>query len=388
VALTDIQQLTKFIKDSKHILIVFNPYDTGDALTSALTLKNFLEKQTKQVDIVVNNFIVPKNLQFIEGVNDIKPTLSYLQKFTIKVDVSKAKIETISYDIKDNWLSIYLTPNQGVITKNELRTAQSTFKYDLIISLNTSDLENLGGVFLNNTDLFYRTPIINIDYQAANEHYGQLNIVDVTSTSCAEIVYQLLKQLQDNSIDKKTATTLLTGMIIATHTFKSPRVTPFTLALASQLIKLGGDRELIIQQLYRTRSLSTLKLWGQALTHLKQDNVSGLVWTIITREDFIHSETHPEDLKGIIDELIANSPEAKIILLLYESDNIEDSSSIYGLVHTEQQYSATKLVKKYNPKGDKHHVSFKIEQKLLKEAEEEIIKTIKSNIEILSKEKN
>jgi nanoRNase/pAp phosphatase (c-di-AMP/oligoRNAs hydrolase) len=386
VALSDIQQFSKLLKDSNHVLIVFNPHDTGDALASSLTLKNMLEKQAKQVDIAADGFVLPKNLKFLAGDKDVKPALAYLQKFTIKVDTTKAKIDTISYDIKDNWLSIYLTPQSGVITKNELRTAQSTFKYDVILTLNSPDLETLGNIFLNNTDLFYRTPVINIDYHANNEYYGQLNIVDITSTSCSEILYQIIKQTTDEEIDKKNATQLLAGMIIATQGFKNSHVTPHTLSLASQLIKMGAEREMIIQNIYRTRSLSTLKLWGKALTHLKQDSTIGLVWTMITREDFIHSEAHPEDLKGIIDELIMNSPEAKIALLLYEPESSEENRQmIHGIIHTEQHFAATDLVRPFMPSGDKQQASFTIQNKSLSEAEEDIIKFIKNHVDSYNK---
>lgn len=379
MALSDTQQFSKLIKDSNHVLIVFNPHDNGDALASSLTLKNLLEKQSKQVDIASEGFVLPKNLRFLASDKDVKPALAYLQKFTIKVDTTKAKIDTISYDIKDNWLSIYLTPQSGVITKNELRTAQSTFKYDIIITLSSPDLETLGNIFLNNTDLFYRTPVINIDYHTNNEYYGQLNIVDITSTSCSEILYQIIKQTSDEEIDKKNATQLLAGMIIATQGFKNAHVTPHTLSLASQLIKLGAEREMIIQNIYRTRSLSTLKLWGKALTHLKQDSTIGLVWTMITREDFIHSEAHPEDLKGIIDELIMNSPEAKIALLLYEPEYSEENKQkIHGIIHTEQNFSATDLVRPFLPNGDKQQASFTLQNKTLSDAENEIVSFIKN----------
>src|SRR3989338_5216265 len=158
MALTDFEQLQKVLKTSKYILVLFNSQDNGDGLASAVALKTFLEGLHKQVEIVSNNFISPKQFKFLPGADTVKPELAHLQKFIIKVDVSKTSIETISYDIKDSWLSIYLTPKQGIIGKQELRTAQSTFKYDLIVTLNTPDLESLGTTFFNNTDLFYKTP--------------------------------------------------------------------------------------------------------------------------------------------------------------------------------------------------------------------------------------
>ncbi|OGH83651.1 MAG: hypothetical protein A2261_02400, partial [Candidatus Magasanikbacteria bacterium RIFOXYA2_FULL_44_8] len=314
--LNDIEQIQKVLSDKKFVLIALPPNADGDSLGSALALKIALEKQRKQVDIVCGDFVVPKNLKFLPQIESVKKTLTNLQKFIIKVDVSKNKIESLSYDIKDDWLSIYLTPKNGVVTKNDLRTAQTTFKYDVIITIGVGELDNLGEIFYNNTDLFYRVPVVNVDHRATNEHFGQINLVELTATSLSEIIHQIIQNIGPELLDGQIATALLTGMIIKTKSFKTTNVSPATLNLASQLINSGGDREKIIQQLYRTKSISTLKLWGAALTHLQYDARLGLVWTSITRDDFVRSGAGESDLDGIIDELLANSPEAKMILVL------------------------------------------------------------------------
>ena len=128
MALSDFQQLTKILENSKYILLVFNSPQNGDALASGLALKRHLSKEQKQADIACSGFALPKNLKFLGGSDSVQSELTHLQKFIIKVDVSKAPIDTLSYDVKDDWLSIYLTPKHGAITRNELRTAQTTFK--------------------------------------------------------------------------------------------------------------------------------------------------------------------------------------------------------------------------------------------------------------------
>ena len=117
MVLNTTQQLQQALEKSKHILLVLPTEKNNDALSAALALKLFLKKQYKQADIVADGFVLPKILKFLPGIEDIKPELTHLQKFIIKVDVSKAKIETLSYDIKDNWLSIYLTPSRALSPK-------------------------------------------------------------------------------------------------------------------------------------------------------------------------------------------------------------------------------------------------------------------------------
>lgn len=375
MALTDLQQFNKVLSDSKYILLLFNPKDNGDALASALALKKIIETDHKQAEVVATDFILPKSLSFLPGATDVKAALTHLQKFIIKVDVAQNPIDTISYDIKDNTLSIYLTPKTGAITKHELRTASSAFKYDLIITLGIPDLESLGNIYHNNTDLFYRTTIVNIDHQPSNESYGQINLTDPNYSSLSEIIYNFLKQ-ENNLINAEIATILLTGMTIATKSFKNQNVTPLTLQTASQLVNLGAEREKIVQHLYRTRSLSTLKLWGQALTHLKNDSQLGIVWTTLTHDDFYRSGATIENLHGLIDELISNSPEAKIIILLAEDAN----KKIHGVVTAEKNFDALTLAKFFNPIGHRRRATFTISDETITSAETKIISKIQEAI--------
>jgi len=380
--LNESEQIKKILADRKYLLIALRPNADGDAIGSALALKIALEKQHKQVDIVCGGFVLPKNLKFLPQANQIKDALTHLQKFIIKVDVSKAKIESLSYDIKDNWLSIYLTPQSGVITKNELRTAQTTFKYDLTFTIGTPDLDSLGEIFHNNTDLFYRVPVVNIDHHAGNESYGQINLVEINASSNAEITYKIIQTLGEELIDAQVATALLAGMIVKTKSFKAPNVTPYALNLASQLINLGGERDQIIQNLYRTKTIATLKLWGAALTHLEQHRPLGLISTMITRDDFARSGASEEDLSGIIEELLINSPEAKMILVMYEDGDDKDSKDVCAILHTEKDFDAKTLLASFSPEGNKKQARIVTKNKTLKELEQEIIFELSKKIPI------
>lgn len=387
MALSDIKQAETLIKSSKYILLIFNSKDNGDALASALAMKTFLEKQHREADVVCDDFKAPKQFNFLHSISTVKPALANLQKFIIKVDVSKTAIESLSYDIKDSVLSIYLTPKDGIIGKNELRTAQSTFKYDLIITFNTPDLDSLRATYQNNTDLFHRTPIIAIDHLPNNERYGKINLVDLSATSTSEIVFKLIKEIDEQYLDANLCTTLLTGITIATGSFKSPNLSPSTMQIASDLMARGADLEKIMQNLYRTRSISTLRLWGQALSHLQSDTKIGLVSTSLTKEDFSRSGGTPEDLRGIIDELLSNSPEAKVILLLYEMENIDKTNlpagrQIGGIIASEKNFDALHLARPFHPEGTKHLATFLVQDKTLKEAEDLVMKSISEALPI------
>ncbi|MDO8499786.1 MAG: hypothetical protein Q7S66_03950 [bacterium] len=382
MSLNNSQQLNLLIEPAKHILVVFGKEKADDDVATALAWKLYLEKNKKQVTIAADGFQPAKRLRFLPALNDIKAELSGLQKMIIKVDISKAKLETVSYDVKDNWLSIYLSPKNGIITKDDLRTAQTNFKYDLIITVGIRDLDELGEIFYRQGELFYHTPIVNIDHQSGNEHFGQLNLVDLNATSNAELSFQLLEQL-GAIIDADMAGCLLTGMIARTKSFKTSNVTPNALNAASRLISLGADREKIVQHLFRGRSISSLKLWGIALTNLETDRATSLVWTAITRDDFTRAGAEASDLDGIAADLIANSPEAKLILIFNE--DIAKEKQVRVSLHTEHGYDAVELLSAWQARGNKKMATAILENTTLAEAKQKVIERIEGQLKNINK---
>lgn len=379
MALNDIEQIQHLLNESKHILITFRKDGNGDAIASSLAMALFLQKQNKHVDIVVDHFVLAKKFSFLPSSKHIKSQFPHLQKFIITLDLKDSGAQELSYDIKDNKLQIFITPKTGSINRDQIQTAQSEFRYDLIITLDSPDLASLGALTEMNTSLFYALPILNIDYKANNERYGQINIVSLTSTSTSEVVAELLRKLSETDIDHDIATALLTGMIANTNSFKTKDIKPSTLALASRLIGMGADREYIIQELYRTKTLAALKLWGQALAHLEFDTTFGIASTTITREDFARTSANEHDLYDIVDELIANSPDAKLILILHEHPKDHENKTIHGILHTTDHLDVHSLIETFHPEGTGRRVSFTITNKNLKEAEEAILTEIKKN---------
>jgi len=375
MALNTNQQIFELIKNSQKILITFKRNFSGDAVSSALAIFLLLKKMDKQADIVCHDFAIGQNYAFLPEINKTKSNLSGLKKFIISLDMAENKIKDFSYDIKENKLNIYLTPEKILDEKN-IAFKSGQYKYDLIITLDTDNLESLGDIYDQHTDFFYSTPIINIDHNPENEQYGQINLIELTKTSSAEIIFDLIEHYDINLLDQQIATCLLTGMIAKTRSFRSPNVTPRTLNIASQLIINGADRDLIIQNLYRTKSINTLKLWGKVLARLKSDPDYKMAWSYLTQKDFIELNMQNPNLSEVIEELITSAPEAEIVILFYENEK----KTISSLVYTSKSYDSLYLAKSFNPQGTKTFATFELNKTDLLEASKEVIESIKANL--------
>lgn len=373
MALTPDQQLLELINKTKRILISFSSSRGGDAIGSSLALAKFLEKQGKQVDIVVDLWQLPANLKFLPDSQKIKSQMTALRKFIISLDLSGKQLSDLSYNIENNRLYIYLTPKNGTFSATDLNTKSANFIYDLIIVVDSPDLESLGEIYNNNTEFFYQTTIINIDRSTANEHFGQINIVNFNAAATAELVYKIMHNIHPQDIDADIATCLFTALTSATKSFKTPAVTPDTLALASELIGLGARREEVVTQLYRTKTISMLKLWGRALARLKNDPSRKLVWLLLQPDDFIKSGSGEEVLPGVIDELVTTSPEAGVIVLIYEKKSGTSSLLLYAGLGR----NALDLLKPFNPTGDRSLAKAVLPNRTLLEAEKLVIEHLR-----------
>ncbi len=376
MSLTLNQQIFEQIKNSQKILIAFKKDLNGDALSSSLAIFLLLKKLNKQADIICQDFIAPKNFQFLTQLDQVKPGLKGVKNFVISLDMTKGKVKNFSYDIKDNQLNIYLTPESGNLDEKNISLKSGNYKYDLIITLDSDSLESLGQIYEQNTDFFFNTTIINLDHSPENEQYGQINLVELAKTSTAEIIFDLIEQYDINLLDQEIATCLLAGMISKTKSFKTSNVTPRALNIASQLILNGADRDLIIQHLYRTKSINTLKLWGKVLARIKNDPNYKMVWSYLTQKYLIELNLQNPNLSEVIEELIISSPEAEIVTLFYENEK----QTISGIIYTSKNYDSLYLAKSFHPFGTKTLATFEINTADLVQASKEVIESVKANI--------
>ncbi len=378
--LTQEQQIFEQIKKANNILITFRKTWNGDSVASGLAMFLFLKKLGKEVNIAAEKFDSGKLFSFLPAYNEIKDSVDNLRKFIISLDITNTKVDQIKYKIEDNTLNFIISPKDGLFTEDDISSRSSGFKYDLIIALDTADLESLGQIYDNDTEFFYKTPIINIDHHSENEEFGQINFIELTAVATGEILFSLFESYSRDLIDEDIATCLLAGMISKTRSFKTPNVTPKALLTASQLISMGARREEIVNHLYRSRPINVLKLWGRVLARLSSSMGGKLIWSTLTNMDFAKTDSREKDLDDVIDELIINIPQAKIVVIIYEKTGAEKAEPITNiLAYSMKNINSLDLIKEYNPQGTKDLALASV-NKPIQEAEQEIIKLIEEKL--------
>jgi phosphoesterase RecJ-like protein len=152
-------------------------------------------------------------------------------------------------------------------------------EFDLIVSLDASDLARLGTVFMPAQHA--QIPMVVLDHHVTNTQFGTVNVVEPSFASSAELVLTLLKRM-DLPLTGDVATALLTGVITDTQAFRTPNTTPDTLAAAMELMRAGANLTDVMRKSLVMRSFDSLRWLGAGLIAAQLDG--RVAYALLTRK--------------------------------------------------------------------------------------------------------
>lgn len=383
------QQTVDLVRNAKKIIVFSHHNPDGDALGSSLALTLALRKLGKEV-VVANSDPVPNTFKFLPAQDQIVSELATAGEFVISVNTANIEVDKLGYKNvpEEQKLNIVIKTNKGAISP-ELLTFKSTgASADLIFVLDTNDVDRLGSIYDRYTGLFYETPIINIDHHPGNDYFGKVNWIDLTATSTCEILVSLLESLSTlmpkpagdpaakapQLLDADIATLLLTGLTTDTGSFQNTNTTPKSFTVAAQLVAAGARQQEIVQHIYKTKSLSTLKLWGKILSTVQYDPTHRFLWSTVSGSDFSTFGASETETTGVVDELLKTAPNIDFALLLSEK-NQGLYASLRGV---NKLVSVAQVAELFGGGGHEMAAAFRIPNGSLADNEHDVIEKIRT----------
>jgi len=368
------QQFVDLINRSTAPLILTHQRPDGDALGSMIALYLTLKKLGKRVSAICVDPIPPV-FSFLPATEAIQKEFKATRDFVISIDASTVLPDKVFYKVEENKLNIVITPKIGRYNQQMVSLSDGGFQNDLIIVLDSTDPDRLGISFEANPDLFYENPVINIDHHAGNDYFGKINLVDLTATSTSEILVSLIEAL-GQKFDEDTATALLCGITTDTGSFQNANTTPKSLTIAAQLVAAGARQQEIVKNIYKTRSLETLKLWGLTLSGMQLENREKFVWSALSKNDFQSVGAAAEDANGVIDELLKTTSGVDFALLLTERGN-----DLHGSLRSiAKGVDVSQIAKIFGGGGHVLASAFQIEKANLADSQATVIEKIKNHL--------
>jgi len=235
--------------------------------------------------------------------------------------------------------------------------------FDLAVVVDCSDLSRVG----QKLDLRKMASLlINIDHHPDNSQFGDINYV-VKTSSVAEQIFDLLRFLKIK-LDQKVAECLYVAMITDTGNFRYENTTPKTFKAAAFLLQTGINPHLLTTRVYDTKSLASIKILAQALSHLKFSPSHKVAWTVVTKEMMKEASAKGEDLMGMVDFIRTIDGVEVAILFREEEGKVKINFRSKSVVNVSE------LAKVFGGGGHDKAAGAALEGKKLEEVEEVVIK--------------
>ncbi len=371
MALNNYQQFEKLLQASNHVLIVLPESPSGDLLGAGYGLAHILTQYGQETSVAFTDpNDATKLFAFLPRPKKVLHSLCGVRDFVLHFKTKHNDILNVATKRDDDALHIHVTPEKGMIDTRDFSFELAPFPYDMIIMIGCATKESPGKLYADMPDIFYDVPIVNIDNTSANEQFGQINFVTITASSCSEVVLDLCTHIVGYTLTPEAAECFLTGIIVATDSFRAPHTTPMALSYAGEMIDHGADQQKIVTHLYKSQPLRVVRLWGRILSNLEADTQHHIVTTTISQKDFDATETGPEYLPMMSDKIKQIHATAQVIIILYEKDNaimaLVDATELYNLPQTLQE----------DPEASLHHIT--LDAPSLEDAREHVLKLLRN----------
>jgi len=127
------------------------------------------------------------------------------------------------------------------------------FTPEMIMSVDVAET-HLMGIYGNN----YAGAIdLKIDHHVNGTEYARYNYIEGDTAACGEIIYKLIRELEEIHSAKLTAesaSALYAAVSSDTGSFKFTNTTPDTMRVAAALMEAGADTENVNKRLYESKS--------------------------------------------------------------------------------------------------------------------------------------
>jgi len=235
----------KLLEEKGTILLVCHENPDGDTLGSALALYMFLKKLNKDVYVFCKDNI-PRFAQFLPKVNEVlHPKDLEGKTFDLAIIVDAAGFKRANFEISSHLKA-------------------------------------------------------RIDHHVGGDFYGLYDFIDFTCASTTLLVYELLKYINKDLIDKDIALCLYTGLCTDTGFFRYSNTTKEVFDAASSLCAYGVEPNYIWKNFGEKESLAKLRLISKALENLEIFHNGKTTGIVITQSMIEETGALYEDTEGLV----------------------------------------------------------------------------------------
>jgi phosphoesterase RecJ-like protein len=204
--------------------------------------------------------------------------------------------------------------------------------------------------------------VIDVDHHHDNTRFGTLNLVVADASSTAEIVRDLLRDLQI-PLTPAIADALYVALVTDTGRFQYANTTPKAFRLAAELVEAGADVQGIFKRVYETVQFAKLKLLAHALERARVFEGGRVVVSNLLKSDFADAGAEEPYSEGIIDYL-RQVEGAEMVALIREPPRKDAPAHRVSLRSSRDEVDVSAIARKAGGGGHRQAAGFSSEDSL------------------------
>lgn len=342
----------------------------------------FLSKEIKKSELVWEKILQSKNVLLVSHLNPDVDALSSLSVLIeILKDLDKDYLAFAEGKNKDEYS--FLANEEEIIGDKEKlikivshrfnsgnEVSDDFFKFfDLVIVVDCGSIERTSLVdnIISVRDLMLDTFIIEFDHHVPVKKYADIEI-RISLSSTTEVLYNFVK-VNNIKINRAMANCLLAGILTDTGNLLYPSVSSNTLKISSELMSLGAQFPMLLDNTWRNKSFLEMKLWGLALANLKVNKKYNLAFSVLPWDDLENFKNNfgpwGSEVFGDIVGFLSSLSEADMVVLLREDEKGKIKGSL-RVGSSEKEIDSTKLASLFGGGGHKKASGFMLKGHLEK----------------------
>ncbi|HHT9126605.1 MAG TPA: DHH family phosphoesterase [Candidatus Brocadiia bacterium] len=266
-------KIKNLIKDHKRFLVTTHKSPEGDAIGSAVALKEFLKALGKDV-VMVNYDTVPSPYRFLD-------------------------------EFEGEWIH---TPS---------KIKEKVDEAEVIFILDVAGDKQLGPL----AELIKDSKIIKvrIDHHHTNDVFADLSVVDENVSATGELIYSLIKSMR-GKISQKMANAIYLAISTDTGWFRFTNTSAKVFNICKELLSASGggvNGSYIYEKVFQSKSWDYIDLLKLVLSSVQKECDGRLAWFKLTKDMLKSSRIKHVDTEPLMD-LIRAVEMVEVIILFRE----------------------------------------------------------------------
>jgi len=308
------EDVLESINNSHYILILTHKNPDADTISCALAFSNYMYENKIKHKVFNNSDSLPRNLNFLPKFDKI--------------------------------------------------TNQIPKYYDLVIYVDCGDEKRV------DIDIVEGTKIINIDHHQSNTMFGDINIVNDTKGSCAEVVFDFFDK-NNLIISKNVAQCLYVGIYDDNVAFTTPRTNQNTFNAINRLLQTKIKPNEIADKLLRRDSLAKYRILPKILNTLELSG-EGKIATIYLEDIWIKETGATIQECDEVVNMILNIAIVEVVCYLRVIDN-----AVRVSLRSKNDIDVSKIAKQFDGGGHKNAAGLTINTISIQDAKKQLLSCVK-----------